>query len=112
MKAILKPEIIKFLIDSGLLFEINRCVLHPLGLALAIKIEENGNMEFDSIWDRREDPSSFTFTEEAFEDGKSKLDRYYKENAVMDRLQKRLKIHGFLMQRDRHPDIKESEIKV
>lgn len=45
----------------GLLQEINRCFLHPMGLALEIVKEENGNEEFGKIWDFRDDPEGMMF---------------------------------------------------
>jgi hypothetical protein len=54
----------KFLVDSGLLFEINRRVLHPFGLALAIEFPDNesaAKLAAESenagfrLWDNRDD---------------------------------------------------------
>mgnify|MGYP003421126054 CR=1 FL=1 len=46
----------KFLYETGLLAEINRLVLHPRGLALAVNIEDNGETTFlDDLFDHRND---------------------------------------------------------
>ena len=50
--------------DRGYLQEVNRQFLHPLGLALAISIDEDDPDdpgEFYSVWDYREDPEGMTF---------------------------------------------------
>lgn len=38
----------KELLDSGIIFEINRRVLHPLGLALAVEVDDEGNCTFSN----------------------------------------------------------------
>lgn len=64
----------KELREWGLLFEINRLVLHPLGLALAVEIDDNGNETFSSkVWDYRDDPEGIIFEEETFNQGHTKL---------------------------------------
>ncbi len=49
----------------GFLQELNRCFLHPLGLAMAVKIEGEGTInsavEFSGIWDCRDDPEGIMF---------------------------------------------------
>lgn len=39
--------------ELGYLQELNRRFLHPLGLALEVSIDENGNESLSSIWDYR-----------------------------------------------------------
>ena len=46
---------IKEFVDVGYLQEINRTFLHPLGLALTVKIDKNNNYQIDSILDFRDD---------------------------------------------------------
>ena len=41
--------------DKGYLQELNRRFLHPLGLALSVKVNDDGSETLDSIWDYRED---------------------------------------------------------
>jgi hypothetical protein len=41
--------------EKGYLQEINRQFLHPLGLALEIKIDDNGIEALGGIWDYRND---------------------------------------------------------
>lgn len=89
----------RFLHDTGLLFEINRRILHPLGLALEIAQEEDGVMYVSGVWDCRDDPEGVIFEEETFEFGESKLNRYMEEqgNAFMIKRAEKL---GFLEQED------------
>lgn len=49
--------------ELGLIQEINRLFLHPMGLALEIKIDEYGNEEFGGVWDYRDDPEGMIFDE-------------------------------------------------
>lgn len=47
--------------ELGLLQEVNRRVLHPLGLALEIVIAEDGSTRFGEVWDYRHDPEGIMF---------------------------------------------------
>jgi hypothetical protein len=68
-----------FLIDTGLLFEINRMVLHPLGYALAMTVDAANNVLEFSIWDSHEDPEGLVFSKETFEQGRSKLYKFMRQ---------------------------------
>lgn len=66
----------RFLHESGLLFKINRDVLHPLGLALAIVQEDDGTFRMcEELLDRRAD--GICFGEESVARGEEKLERFY-----------------------------------
>lgn len=41
--------------EKGYLQEVNRKFLHPLGLALEVKIDDHGQEKLGGIWDYRED---------------------------------------------------------
>ena len=48
--------------DLGLLQEINRRFLHPMGLALSVDINTEGVMTFSNeVWDYRGDPEGMRF---------------------------------------------------
>lgn len=48
--------------ELGLLQEINRIVLHPLGLALAVELDdETGEESIVEVWDSRDDPEGFIY---------------------------------------------------
>lgn len=42
--------------ELGLLQEVNRLYLHPMGLALEIVVEDDGTEHFGEVWDYRADP--------------------------------------------------------
>lgn len=58
---------LQFLRDNGLLFEINRSVLHPLGLAL--QVSPDGEAELLQT----DDPAGVLFAQGEFLDGEAKL---------------------------------------
>lgn len=45
----------------GYLQEVNRRLLHPLGLALEIHVEADGSERFDGVWDYRDDPEGIVY---------------------------------------------------
>jgi hypothetical protein len=47
--------------QMGLLHELNRRFLHPLGLALEVEIKADGTEELGGIWDYRDDPSGILY---------------------------------------------------
>ncbi len=48
---------------EGFLQEVNRLFFHPLGMALSVLIEPNGDESLDGIWDYRDDPEGITFAD-------------------------------------------------
>jgi hypothetical protein len=64
----------KFLLDTGLLGEINRLVLHPRGMALAVNIAEDGTTTFsDELFDHRDDPEGMIMSQVLLKDIQEKL---------------------------------------
>lgn len=53
--------------ERGYLQELNRQFLHPLGLALAVRCEEDGTESLQGIWDYRDDPEGMCYTEEVLD---------------------------------------------
>ena len=47
----------------GYLQEVNRLLLHRLGLALEVVTEEDGSVRFGGVWDLRDDPEGMAFEE-------------------------------------------------
>lgn len=45
----------------GYLQEVNRQLLHPLGLALEVRVLEDGSMQLSGVWDCREDPEGVIY---------------------------------------------------
>jgi hypothetical protein len=63
--------------ELGFLQEVNRCFFHPLGLALSVKVNEDGTEQLDSVWDYREDPEGITFGTGMID--RSKMDYVFNE---------------------------------
>ena len=51
--------------ELGYLQEVNRVFFHPLGLALAVEINEDGTETLKGLWDYRDDPEGIIYTDEA-----------------------------------------------
>ena len=64
-----------YLLESGLLFEINRTILHPIGLALMVKKDEAGNSSF-GLKDNRDTPSNSLYSKENFKAGHKRLRKF------------------------------------
>lgn len=89
-------EAAELLAETGLLFEINRKVLHPLGLALAITVNKRGKVTgFAGMTDCCNDPEGVIFADDAT--GPEKL-RKFMAGTGKAKLQARLKALGFVIQ--------------
>jgi hypothetical protein len=49
--------------ETGYLQEVNRRLLHPLGLALEVTLDDGGNEQISGVWDYRDDPEGLRFAE-------------------------------------------------
>ncbi len=60
-----RPELRSISINEfralGYLQEVNRRFLHPLGLALSIEVDQDGDEKLSGIWDCREDEEGVFF---------------------------------------------------
>lgn len=71
--SIKKLPAAQFLRESGLLFKINRDVLHPLGLALAIEQHDDGSLTMSQdLLDYRDEDGVY-FDRESVERGEQRL---------------------------------------
>ncbi len=61
MNDAIKRMSVKQFRERGYLQELNRCFLHPLGLALEIVIEDDGSVRFGEVWDYQDDPEGMQF---------------------------------------------------
>lgn len=96
----MKYATIKDLLDWGLIFEINRRVLHPLGLALAVLIDDDGNVVVSpEVWDAREDPEGFLFEKNTFDAGQKKFLQFLQDQGA-EILDKRQQALGFIEQEE------------
>lgn len=95
----------RFLYQSGLLFEINRRVLHPLGLALEIQQddEDSDKIGFGGLWDYRNDPEGLYFDAESFDSGAARLGAFLGHD-VPTRFEQRERTLGFVIQVAGVPD--------
>jgi len=93
-------DVAKFLYDTGLLFSINNQVLHPLGLALSVIVEEGGSISgFGPLWNCTDDPEGIYFGPEAFFDGLGKLHQYLKTRGGAEKIyNQRLEKLGYVIQ--------------
>jgi len=96
----------KFLLTSGLLFEINRRVLHPFGLSLAVNVEDQEGMlsEEDSIVtlnssliNYSDDEEGIFFDDEALFEGTAKFRNFLRDFGEM-RLKTRASKLGYTIQ--------------
>lgn len=98
MKRIKDP--IEFLLENGLIFEFNRKVLHPLGLALEVDIREtddNKQETYLKLWEcPLEDQEGFLFTPDVFKLGTEKYNKFKGQSSI--RIDKRLKTLGYIEQ--------------
>lgn len=81
----------------GYLQEINRTYLHPMGLALSVKIGDDGEESFGEIWDYRGDPEGLIYAEELlddeFEERANRLAAIFLARSI-----KRLELLGYIIQ--------------
>lgn len=89
MKEIKYLDIQEF-IDLGFLFEVNRRVLHPFGLALEVRQDDDGKYQLYGIWDYRDDPEGMQFAPDTFVHGTAKWDKFMRQygQACLDIRQK------------------------
>jgi hypothetical protein len=84
--------------ETGYLQELNRSFLHPLGMALEIKVDDDGNETLGGIWDYREDDEGIHYGE-AFPDSKKALEKAKQVRDIFhERALKRHKILGYVIQ--------------
>lgn len=84
MKTVTLPpaEAAQLLLDSGLLGEINRAILHPRGLALSVEVDDDRAVGFAGLADYRDDPSGIWFDAELRREIAAKLAAYDAEHPL------------------------------
>jgi hypothetical protein len=83
------------LLATGLLFEVNRRVLHPLGLALAVETRAGRAERISRRLVRTDDPEGIVYSDADLEDGYAKLMEYMKRGGGYRRLAARYETLGF-----------------
>jgi hypothetical protein len=91
-----------FFLQSGLLFEINRSILHLVGLALTIKKDENNKLAF-TIRDCRKNPEACVFDKETYKKATKRLKKFMVEFGHKQ-MQKRSKRLGWSCQSAHYDD--------
>jgi hypothetical protein len=88
----------RFLVDKGLVFEINRRVLHPLGLAMVVDVDRSNKrrLAITAILET-EDQEGFLYDEEGYAVGKEKYQMFL-DKSGQERLNYRLAKYGFIEQ--------------
>lgn len=87
----------RMLVDSGLLFEINRTILNKFGLMLVVDqdLKNKKQLAIVGLYSS-EDPEGFIIDEDAFNLGKEKFEKFVRKN--QDKLDAREESLGFLVQ--------------
>lgn len=80
--------------ESGLLAELNRTFLHPLGMALEITKEDDGTEKLGGIWDCRDDPEGILFSVKHFPTEKCKN----AQKIIKEKHEQRMKVLGYVFQ--------------
>ncbi len=85
--------------EMGLVSELNRAFLHPLGLALEVVIEDDGTEKLGGIWDYRNDPEGMLYSKEGFPTEKVKKAQEF----IKQKHEQRMKNLGFIYQDPDNP---------
>lgn len=89
----------KFLIESGLLFEINRRILHPLGLAMVAVTDEHGEFRISNIlFDGRHVPGGLEYDATTLVLSEDRLFEFMDSFGV-GKMQERKRIKGYVIQK-------------
>lgn len=99
MSEEIKKMNIKEFREMGLLAELNRVFLHPLGLALEISVEDDGTEKLGGIWDYRDDPEGMLYSKEYFPTEKIKKAQEF----IKQKHEQRQKVLGFVYQDPDNP---------
>lgn len=87
---------VQFLVHNGILFEMNRQVLHPLGLELHFRLDDEGRITAIDLLDNREGSQPISFPPDAFNAGRTRYEEYLDAHGRRN-IQKRRKI-GMVIQ--------------
>jgi hypothetical protein len=93
-----------FLLDSGILFEINRSFLHLIGVSLVVTKDSKDGFSL-VLKDSRKTPESLRFKKEVYENGDRKLRNFMKQFGY-NQMKKRQQALGWSSQSWYVPDSK------
>jgi hypothetical protein len=88
------------MVDNGLVFEINRKVLHPLGLALIADVapDNRRSLAITALLETS-DEEGFLYDEESLEDNENKFEKFMRTKGSA-RIEARQSKLGFVIQGD------------
>jgi hypothetical protein len=84
--------------EKGYLQELNRQFLHPLGMALEINIDEDGNEILHGIWDYRDEKEGMLYADEVVNTKKFKSNIEFVRQQWNIKRRFREEKHGFMIQ--------------
>ena len=88
----------KYLLENGLVYEMNRKVLHPIGLALIVDVDRKNRKHLAiTALVQTEDQEGFVYDSDGFAIGKEKYENFLKKEG-QDRLDARKEKYGFVEQ--------------
>ena len=89
----------RFLLDNGILFEINRKVLHPLGLVMVTDVdyEDDKKVIITGLYSADDDLEGIVFDPETIEEGRKRYQEFLGQDG-QTRLDVREKRLGFVIQ--------------
>lgn len=88
-------------IDLGLLQEINRRLLHPMGFALSVMKRDLGGpqkWEFCEVWDCREDPEGLTYAPSVLDNDEAREKKAMVDSLLKSKQAVRRARLGFVVQ--------------
>lgn len=86
----------RFLLDNGLIFEINRTILHQFGMVLSVDIDEDSESKAVLSLMSTDDEDGMIFDPETFEEGWLKYSKFLEKNK--DKIKARKESLGFILQ--------------
>lgn len=84
--------------EKGYLFEVNRQFFHPLGLALEIKFDEEGNESIGGIWDYRQDPEGMLYDSNTMKSEAALVKSLFVHDELEKKSRYRLENYGYVIQ--------------
>ncbi|WP_010497824.1 hypothetical protein [Paenibacillus elgii] len=84
--------------EKGFLFEVNRQFFHPLGLALEIKIDDEGNEYLGGVWDHRDDPEGMLYDEKLMQSDSARQKKQNVIDLLTEKAKCRTEKYGYVIQ--------------
>ena len=79
----------------GYLQEMNRQFLHPLGMAIEVIVDDDGNERFGGVWDYRDDEEGMSYGDLGVDDA---IKGRMVEVEMKEKAATRLKLLGYVIQ--------------